>query len=235
VNHRIFRQGSSGRMLSVATGARRFLGKEADYLLWRISGNSAVFWDRHYRIGGSSGPGSIGELRTYKAMFVNEFVVRYDIQRIVEFGCGNGDQLQEARYPEYVGLDVSEAIVKQVSSRYEDDKSKSFFVYRPNGFLDNLGLFRAQLTLSMDVIFHLVEEDNYRKYLGHLFSASTRWVIIYSSNINQSSTDVPYTRHRRFTDDVEQVGGWHLVLVEDNPLSHLTRSQFFVFERDNIL
>lgn len=210
---------------------RRVCGVAVDRVLWSIAGGSSRFWDLHYRAGGTSGPGSVGELRSYKATFLNNFVAQHSVSRVVEFGCGNGDQLEEASYPEYVGLDISEAVVQRAIRRYRGDSSKSFFIYSPRGFVDNCGVFRAELTLSLDVIFHLVEDAIYHRYLEHLFAASTRWVIVYSSNMDVATTNVRYTRHRRFIDDVAKFDGWRLVLRERNPLSHATNSQFFVFER----
>lgn len=182
-------------------------------------------------MGGTSGPGSVGALGAYKASFINDFVRQNGIVDVIEFGCGNGDQLMEAEYPTYIGLDVSEAVLRQVMERFAGDETKSFFLYRPDTFRDNAGVLRAQLTLSLDVIFHLTEDDVYQKYMGDLFGASSHYVIVYSSNTDQRKTEVRYTTHRRFTDDVARMGGWRLVLEQPNPFSHATDSLFFVYER----
>lgn len=223
------RRGSVGRQANALV--RRIAGKGLDRALWRLGGNSSKFWDLHYRAGGTSGPGSLGRLRSYKAEFINEFVADHGIRDVIEFGCGNGDQLVEAQYPRYIGLDVSDSVVRKVMARFAHDATKSFFVYVPAAYRDNARIFRSELALSLDVVFHLVEDDIYTKYIEDLFTASTRWVIVYSSNENDPSTDVRYTRHRRFTDDVERLGGWDLTYVAPNPLAEHTRSQFFVFEK----
>lgn len=207
------------------------LGQVVDRVLWRTTGSSSRFWDAHYRLGGTSGPGSHGELRAYKAGYINAFIQRQDISSVIEFGCGDGEQLSSYIDVDYVGLDVSEVALRRAMDRFVGDSGKSFFIYEPALYRDNHGLFRCELALSIDVIFHLVENEIYSKYLSDLFSSSTRWVIVYTSNEEQLVTDVPYTRHRHFIDDVERLGSWQLVHAEENPLASLTRARFFVFER----
>ena len=57
----------------------------------------------------------------------------------------------------------------------------------------------------MDVIFHLIEDEVYHDYMEKLFNASTKHVIIYSSNTNkQISTDVNHFKNRKFTQWIEK-------------------------------
>src|SRR3989339_1402077 len=65
------------------------------------------FWEARYRSGGDSGLGSFGRLAQFKADVLNDFVRQAGIASIIEFGCGDGNQLRLAAYPSYVGLDVS--------------------------------------------------------------------------------------------------------------------------------
>lgn len=217
--------------VQLLSSTRTFIGRIVDQALWRLSNNSASFWNLHYRLGGTSGPGSSGDLCHYKATFLNRFVEEQGVKRVIEFGCGNGDQLQEATYPEYIGLDVSAAAIRLIADRFALDAAKSFFVYHPLGFVDRCRLFHADLAISLDVVFHLTDDRLYQIYLRHLFDSSNRWVIVYSSNEDQRATDVPYTRHREFIRDVAEFREWALVREEINPHGALTRSRFFLFER----
>src|SRR5262249_32292052 len=61
---------------------------------------------------------------------------------------------------------------------------------------DNLGRF--DLALSLDVIYHLIEEAAFEHYMRSLFSMSSRFVIIYSSNTSTAAKP-PHVRHREFT------------------------------------
>jgi len=176
---------------------------------------SGRYWENRYAAGGTSGAGSYGELAQFKARVLNELVVTEGIRSVIEFGCGDGNQLSLAEYPVYSGLDVSLTAVQTCAKRFSSDRTKSFFLYSPEGFYDNGGILRADLALSLDVIYHLVEDAVYAKYLQHLFSSAGRLVVIYSSNY-----EGPISRHerpRQFTNYVSQhFPAWKLESVIQN-------------------
>ena len=69
---------------------------------------------------------------------------------------------------------------------------------------------KADLALSLDVIYHLVEDHVFDAYMRRLFESARRFVIIYSSNADQE-TPAEHVRHRQFTRWVEHNRpGWHL-------------------------
>jgi hypothetical protein len=75
----------------------------------------------------------------------------------------------------------------------------------------------ADLSLSLDVIYHLVEDSVFDAYMRRLFSFAWRFVIIYSSNMDR---DWPskHVRHREFTRWVENNRPeWCLLSVIKNP------------------
>ncbi len=79
--------------------------------------------------GGTSGEGSHGDLATGKARFLNAFVKGNDVQAVIELGCGDGNQLPLAAYPQYIGLDVSKTAIELCKIRFACDPGKSFFLY----------------------------------------------------------------------------------------------------------
>jgi len=155
---------------------------------------SASFWESVYRHGGTSGPGSYGRLAQFKAEVLNDFVRTRNVRTVVEFGCGDGAQLSLAKYPEYVGVDVSPVAVRRCSSLFADDRSKRFFLV--GALPADLGTF--DLVLSLDVIYHLVEDRVFEEYMSRLFSFSLRYVVIYASNYD-AWTEAHHVRHRNFT------------------------------------
>jgi SAM-dependent methyltransferase len=193
--------------------------------------SSAGYWERRYRIGMNSGPGSAGALARFKAEVLNGFVREHAVQSVIEFGCGDGQQLALAEYPRYLGLDVSPAAIELCSRRFSGDPTKSFRLYDGHE-LPDLGNFpTADLTLSLDVIYHLLEDEVYRRYLADLFAASSRYVIIYSSNC-ADRTLVRHVRHRRFTDDVAATQPqYRLVRTLINPMREQSFADFYFFER----
>ena len=160
---------------------------------------SAPFWESVYRQGGTSGPGSYGRLAQFKAEILNEFVRTKAIRTVIEFGCGDGAQLQLARYPEYLGVDVASGSIERCTSLFANDSKKRF--YLADKLPQNIGKF--DLALSLDVVYHLVENIVFDAYMRRLFDASERHVIIYSSNYD-ALTNAPHVRHRNFTTWIEK-------------------------------
>jgi hypothetical protein len=187
---------------------------------------SADYWDRRYTEGGTSGAGSYGELGTAKAEFLNAFVHERDLHSVIEFGCGDGHQLSLANYPSYIGLDVSRTAVQMCQRQFANDPTKSFFLYDGSCFTDRFGLFTAELALSLDVIFHLVEDQIFESYMTHLFAAARRFVVIYSTNALIHDNG-PHVWHREFTKWVEvNCPQWRLTEVTHGP----ALADFFVYE-----
>lgn len=148
--------------------------------------SSAKYWEQRYRVGGDSGQGSYGRLAAFKAGVLNSFVSLHHISSVVELGCGDGAQLSLANYPSYIGIDVAPKAIDLCRGRFGSDSSKQFAVY--DDVAESLGSppFLADLSLSLDVIFHLIEDDVWHQHLIDLFRSSTTWVIIYSSDSDES-------------------------------------------------
>lgn len=172
---------------------------------------SAQYWDARYSSGGNSGAGSYGKLAEFKAEVLNEFVAENNVGTVVEHGCGDGAQLSLAAYPSYVGLDVSQNAVDLCTRRFAGDPTKTF------SLASDWGGQTAELALSLDVIFHLVEDDVFDLYMRTLFDSASRFAIVYSSNTSQPHR-AEHVRHRKFTDWVESNRlGWNLTNQIPNP------------------
>ncbi len=173
---------------------------------------SAEYWEQRYASGGNSGQGSYGRLAEFKAEVINNFVREHEIKSVVEFGCGDGNQLQLAKYPAYVGLDVSEKAVAICAEKFNSDPDKKFLLYDPSRFDDTISEYKADLALSLDVIYHLVEDKVYDIYLKHLFGAAGKSVILYASDKEEHGGFYErHVRHRKFTKDIaERFPGWTL-------------------------
>lgn len=191
--------------------------------------SSGDYWERRYRIGMTSGPGSTGELARFKADFLNGFVREHGVQTVIEFGCGDGTQLALAQYPRYLGIDVSPAAIELCRKRFIGDESKSFRLQQGHSGLGQSE--GSDLTLSLDVIYHLLEDDVYATYLADLFGASRHWVVVYSSN-RDDAVRARHVRHRPFVDDARRrYPEFELVRKIDNPFPAESFADFYVFER----
>lgn len=194
---------------------------------------SAAYWQDRYRRQETSGAGSYGRLAEFKAKVLNEFVATEGITSVIELGSGDGSQLGLAKYPSYLGVDISPTALENCRARYAGDAGKAFME------LDRFRVDRpmADLVLSLDVIYHLVEDAAFEAHMRDLFGAARRRVVIYSSNKPRFSPS-PHVRHRKFSDWVERhATGWRLARVIPNayPFSWLNRSQtsfadFYIYE-----
>lgn len=155
---------------------------------------SAAYWDERYRAGGNSGAGSYGRLAAFKAEVLNEFVRSRNIRSVVEFGSGDGAQLALAEYPDYVGVDVSPTAVGLCTEKFAGDAAKRF--YRADMLPTGFGPF--DLALSLDVIYHLVEDATFDGYMHGLFDHASAHVVIYASDQDAAGPS-PHVRHRAFT------------------------------------
>ncbi len=189
---------------------------------------SEKYWIRRYTSGGDSGQGSSGQLADFKAEIINGFVKDFNISTIIEYGCGDGRQLKLSDYPHYIGFDVSPKALSLCQTIFSDDKTKEFKL------LNEYNGERAQLTLSLDVIYHLVEDDIYYSYMERLFNSSEEFVIIYSSNYEEAQKI--HERHRQFTTWVEtNQPDWKLIRQIPNRFPYRgevgSLSDFYIYRK----
>lgn len=179
--------------------------------------SSREYWESRYRDHGTSGDGSVGRLAEFKAQIVNDCIQRYAIQTVLEYGCGDGDQLSLLKVPQYRGYDVSRTVIERCRARFNDDQSKTFSVLDAENSDDQKWASPADATLSLDVLYHLVEDEVFCDYMRRLFRTAKRFVIIYSTNEIGKRT-FAHVRHRRFTDFVaSEFPDWKLIEETANP------------------
>lgn len=194
---------------------------------------SSSYWETRYESGGNSGDGSYGKLAEFKADVLNALIGEFNLRSVIELGCGDGNQLTLANYPQYIGYDVSQTAIDICRDEFHADPTKLFAL-----MADYDGKI-ADIALSLDVIFHLVENDVYSQYMQTLFSASSRLVVVYASNTDEQDTPkLPHVRHRIFTDWVEEhQPGWSLLRMVENRFPYDESSgvgspaSFYVYEK----
>lgn len=155
--------------------------------------SSPAYWEARYRDGGTSGAGSYGRLARFKADFINTLVARHHIASVLDLGCGDGALLALLRVPAYTGVDVSPTTLARCRARFPDHR------FLPAEALDTAP--PAELAMSIDVVFHLVEDALFARHMQTLFTHATRFVLIYASNVDRAWPS-PHVRHRRFSDHV---------------------------------
>ncbi|HDZ8839487.1 TPA: class I SAM-dependent methyltransferase [Aeromonas veronii] len=152
--------------------------------------NSKLYWEKRYATGGNSGAGSYEKFAEFKSAVLNEFVKVNNIDSVIELGCGDGNQLSYADYNFYIGVDVSPSAINICKQKFINDVRKIFLIS------DELKEHRADLAISLDVIFHLVEDAVFFNYMKQLFSVADKYVVIYSSNTDDNELSPKHIKHR---------------------------------------
>ena len=75
--------------------------------------NSQRYWEERYYYGGNSGRGSYGEDARIKSNFLNDTVQNYNIENVIDIGCGDGNNLSYFNTMNYFGVDLSKTIIKK--------------------------------------------------------------------------------------------------------------------------
>jgi 2-polyprenyl-3-methyl-5-hydroxy-6-metoxy-1,4-benzoquinol methylase len=194
--------------------------------------DSKQFWVDRYEVGGNSGAGSTGRLNEFKTLFLNSLIEKFNITSIIDLGCGQGAILQNLRVSKYVGFDVSEKVIVELKESWQNCKN---FEFRTTSDV----LEPQELSLSFDVIFHLIEDEIYSEYISSLFSLSKKYVLICSSNTNRDDPEYAtamHVKHRIFTDDVPS--NFQLTEQHDNIFPYLSTSpedtswsNFYLYEK----
>ena len=186
--------------------------------------STAAYWEFRYTNGGDSGSGSYGRLARFKADTINAFIQSHRIDTIVEFGCGDGHQLSLAEYPLYIGVDISPTAVGRCQTRFNTDPNK--FFYTLPDFEEQLSFYNADVTMSLDVIYHLVEDKLFDAYMHRLFKHARSYVIIYANDVDVQKTE--HIRYRKFSRWVHDnvADQWQLVQKIPNRYPFLGKDHF---------
>jgi len=187
--------------------------------------SSASYWEWRYRTGGDSGRGSYGAGAEYKADFLNRCFTEHRIKTVIDFGCGDGNQLRNLWISDYVGFDISPTAVEYCRTIFAADVSKQFKT------IDQYAGETAEAALSLDVLYHVVEEDLFDAYLTRLFGSAERLVIIYA--VDEDDTRVlrgRHTRYRQFTHRIAQRFP-QFTLISAPKAPAFARASFFVYAR----
>jgi len=181
-----------------------------------------TFWNDRYKSGGNSGLGSYGKCANGKASVINNYIKKYNIKTISDFGCGDGNQISLLEgYENYCGYDISPYIIDACKNKFENNKFMTF--------TNNVNeIPNAELTLSLDVLYHLVNICDFELYLSQLFDKSKKYVLIFSSNHDRNS-GINHIYHRKFTDWVDK-HHTKFKLIEEINNFYDTSAQFYLYK-----
>ena len=159
--------------------------------------NSKNYWINRYLNGGNSGRGSYNKNAVFKGEVINKFINENNVKTLIDFGVGDGNQLKyiNTQNLKYIGIDISEFIISKCKKIFYNDPSKTFIL---DSDVDNN--VKSDLVISCDVIYHLIEDHVFEKYMKKLFSMSQKYVIIYAPNKIKNEA-----RHVKFREFIEYI------------------------------
>lgn len=153
------------------------------------------YWEKRYRSGRTSGMGSYGKNGKRKTEIVNNYIKKYSIKSILDLGCGDGNQTKMLKgFEKYVGYDISEYVIELCSIKFSDNNAIKFYT-------DINKLPTAELCLSLDVIYHILDEVDFVKHMSLLFTKSTKYVLIFSTECTGKLNK--YILHHKFKDYIK--------------------------------
>lgn len=105
--------------------------------------------------------------------------------------------------------------------------------------MDDYNGEKAELSLSLDVIYHLIENEVFDHYMRNLFGAARCYVIIYSSNLDEErGNSLNHIRHRKFTNWInENISGWKIKNIIPNKYPYKgdykrgSLADFYIYEK----
>jgi hypothetical protein len=186
------------------------------------------YWEKRYKNGGNSGDGSYGIECNFKTDFINQIIQDLNIKTINDFGCGDGNQINQiSGYTQYNGYDISQTAIKNCKIKYSNNNRMKFH--------ESIDTFEpSDLTMSLDVLYHIIEDDLYYGYLNSLIELSTKYILIYSTNhtLNNSNKPSSHIVWREFSDFIQKK--YQLKLISITPYGGKkgkNNVSFYLFEK----
>lgn len=187
--------------------------------------NIAAYWNQRYLQGRTSGEGSEGDKAIAKARYIDRLILEEKIDTIADWGAGDGHVLSMIRLEaDYLGIDISRVAVDRLRREYHGIPKRRFLTLDEARTVE----IDVDLAMSLDVIFHCIDDLSYEEHLRRLFGSSHRFVLIHSLNENRGRT-ARHVRWRRFTDDVARIAPeWVLMDQAAGP----SEIGFYLYRKD---
>lgn len=202
----------------------------------KILTSSYQYWAERYintNFKNSSGNGRLKFRLRYKAKMLNKIFETYTITKIADFGCGDGLLASRLKCAKYYGIEINSEIVSNLKNKFFEKKEFEFSTKFESRWRNKI-----DASISVDVIFHLVEKDVYQKYMNELFSTDAKYVIIRAYNHESQGTGRnSHILHREFLNTVKKYFPNYNLINESPPrrrhiyLSDSDKNQFFVFKK----
>lgn len=132
------------------------------------------YWEERYAKGQNSGSGSYGENAKFKANVINRVIEDYDCRDMVEFGCGDGNQMTLFNPIPYIGYDISQTIIAKNQVKYSNLSHAEFEVIDMDWDYSRI----RDLSICVDVLFHLTIKKDWERLIDIVCSAAKKAIVI---------------------------------------------------------
>jgi 2-polyprenyl-3-methyl-5-hydroxy-6-metoxy-1,4-benzoquinol methylase len=130
------------------------------------------YWENRYASEGTSGDGSIGELRAWKWKVITEFLPTLD--HVIDIGCGDLSFWDDRNCKDYTGIDVSKTIIERNRKKRPE---WSFINSSAEKYMNGL---KKEYVFCLDVLFHIMDLETFIAILNNLCSYSTDYIFIHT-------------------------------------------------------
>lgn len=211
------------------TEEQRKMDKNKDSMTRPFDSN--VYWEERYKNGGNSGAGSYDKIAEYKGRVINNLCLKYTVDIVAEYGCGDGNNLRlYTNIKNYVGYDVSNTAILQRQKEYITDRTKTFIHYDgTRAPWNGSPLPIYDMTMSLDVLYHLVDINIWKTYLENLFTTSSKIVVIFATDIDRPASN--HVLFRKFTQYIAtHFKCWSLEPEPPKEVQKGTSARFYVYQ-----
>lgn len=187
--------------------------------------NIAAYWNQRYLQGRTSGEGSEGDRAIVKAKYINELIYDKGIYTIADWGAGDGHVLSMVTLEtDYLGIDISRVAIDRLRREWHGVPRRKFLTLDEARGVE----IDVDLAMSLDVIFHCIDQPTYEEHLRRLFGSSHRFVLIHSLDKDRGRT-ARHVRWRHFTPDVARIAPeWVLMEQTAGP----SEIGFYLYRKD---
>ncbi|WP_273328085.1 methyltransferase domain-containing protein [Vallitalea guaymasensis] len=195
--------------------------------------NYIDYWDKRYLNKGTSGLGSYGDLADFKGEIINEFIKDNNINSVIEFGCGDGNQIKKIEYPKYIGLDVSKVSVEKCKEIFLGDSNKEFHLYKP-GMIHDLDIkTKPDMAVCLDVLYHIIDEQDFAKTLDDIFRTDCSHIIFYTMLKKPEIQLSQHLKYRNIFDYLSKYKGYTIKKIINQKYPEQSYSDFMVIEKED--
>jgi SAM-dependent methyltransferase len=142
----------------------------------RAVAQTQIYWNKRYAANGNSGPGSVGLSRAWKWGVITRYRADYENSSVLDVGCGDLSFWEQRELPaSYVGIDMSEVVIHRNQATY--GSSTAHFI---NCRAEERQPISAPVVFCFDVLFHVMDEQQYVAILENLCAYSQDYLFVYT-------------------------------------------------------